>query len=337
LATILDIDDARWAAFVDSRPEATVFHHPAWCRVISETYGFRPSALVDQGVGDTLVSGLPLIEVSSGRRRLESLPFTDTCPPLADDGDVDALVAALDSYRMERGARCARIHAEVGALRVAHQSRGVIHTLALSRDADAVRRTFNRSQVQRNIARSEQERVSVERVCGREDIVETFYALHVRTRRRQGVPVQPRRFFEAIWRLIIAPGLGFVSIARVGGQAIAAAVFFSWNGTLTYKFGASDPAGWQHRPNHAIFWHAIRWGCEQGYTVLDFGRTDADNPSLRAFKSGWGTVERELVYSSLGAPPSGSGSRGRLLAPLIRHSPPIVCKALGGALYRYAA
>ena len=113
----------------------------------------------------------------------------------------------------------------------------------------------------------------------------------------------------------------------------------SWNGTTIYKFGASDPEGLAVRPNHALFWTAIQESCARGDGRFDFGRTDLDNPGLRAFKASWGGVERPLVYSALepGAAAGGEGAVGRALGVAIRRGPPWLCRGLGETVYRYAA
>ena len=121
---------------------------------------------------------------------------------------------------------------------------------------------------------------------------------------------------------------------------MAAAFFLAGNGTVIYKFGASDDAAWKLRPNHLLFWHAIRAACEEGYDTFDFGRTDAGHDSLAAFKRSWGAREEALTYSALGQQSSsdpGHGTAGRLLGGLIRHSPPFVCRAAGELLYRFVA
>jgi CelD/BcsL family acetyltransferase involved in cellulose biosynthesis len=165
-----------------------------------------------------------------------------------------------------------------------------------------------------------------------------FFGLHLRTRRRQGVPVQPRGFFSALWRRIIEPELGFVLLAYDGANAVAGAVFLAWNQTVVYKFGASQPEALGLRPNHLVFWEAIRWAAESGYRRFDFGRTDAGHTSLQEFKRRWGGEERQLLYAVAGRAPRTEPRRsGQLLAPVIRHSPLWLCRFVGSALYRYAA
>jgi lipid II:glycine glycyltransferase (peptidoglycan interpeptide bridge formation enzyme) len=94
--------------------------------------------------------------------------------------------------------------------------------------------------------------------------IQTFYDLHLATRRRQGTPVQPRKFFTQIRNSLIDQGLASILLAEVEGRAVAAALFLTWNGVTVYKFGASDPAAWPRRPNHALFWTAIRESCLRG-------------------------------------------------------------------------
>ena len=54
--------------------------------------------------------------------------------------------------------------------------------------------------------------------------------------------------------------------------------------------------------------------CDINFSVFDFGRTDLDNEGLRTFKSNWGTVETELVYSTLGDPPAAQLTAPRVSA-----------------------
>jgi CelD/BcsL family acetyltransferase involved in cellulose biosynthesis len=130
-------------------------------------------------------------------------------------------------------------------------------------------------------------------------------------------------------------------IVEAAGQPIAAAVLLTWNGTVIYKFGASDESSWSLRPNHLLFWHAIRAACEQGGRWFDFGRTDIGQEGLRNFKLSWGAVEEPLFYGMVGgtpeSAPSGEGIATRVLGPVIRHGPLLLCRAAGETLYRYVA
>lgn len=338
---MLELEDPRWTAFVSACTDATPFHRPEWARLLVRTYGYRGFALATCDAHQRPAAGAPFLEVRGPRRRRWiSLPFTDECPPLARDGGAGSdLAAALSAAQQRLHGPRLELRASVEQLGWRSGADAVVHVLDLGDGIEQVRRRFSRSQVIRNIGRAEREGVVVRRATAQQDL-DAFYALHLRTRRRQGVPVQPRRFFEALWSQLIEPGLGSILLADAGGSsAIAGALFLAWNGTTIYKFGASDPEAWPLRPNHAIFSRAIQDACARADRRFDFGRTDLANTGLRAFKSGWGASERPLVYSTL-EPDAAHGADGlatRAMSVAIRRGPAWLCRGLGETFYRYAA
>jgi CelD/BcsL family acetyltransferase involved in cellulose biosynthesis len=312
--------------------------------MLAESYGFSSFGLALEDALGGLVAGVPIVETRGllrGRRWI-SLPFTDFCPPLVV-GNSDDLPARLeeeiDAARREAGVDSVELRAAPASDRPLRLHRGLRHTLQLDHDPE---RTFGRFKpnVRNKIRSADRSEVTIAREKKEVDVTRTFYELHTATRRRLGVPVQPRRYFFLLWQRILEPGLGFLLVARAGGEPVAAAVFLAWNGTIVYKYGASDPAAWKLRPNNALLWHAISCACEDGYSIFDFGRTDPANDGLREFKRGWGTEEASLAYAVLGptrVSAVNTERAARLTAPVIRHAPHFVCRGLGRALYRYAA
>ena len=340
MLALLPLDGSEWLGFASSCAAATPFHHPAWARLLADTYGYRAFALAIRGEDGRPLAGAPFLEVRglAGRRRWVSLPFTDHCPPLeADPLAARAFATALGGAHATLGAPVLELRAAVDALAWSSNAGAVTHVLDIDPDPETVRRRFNRSQVIRNIRRAEREGVEVRTASSAADL-DAFYGLHARTRQRQGVPVQPRKFFDLIWTRLVERDLASILLASAGGAPLAGALFLHWNGTTIYKFGASDSEGLSLRPNHALFWTAIQESCARSDRQFDFGRTDLGNAGLRSFKSGWGGVERPLVYSSLapGAAEGREGRAARAAAVMIRRSPAWVGRAVGATLYRYA-
>ena len=331
-------DDPRWLSFVAAQPDATLFHHPAWSRVLRQTYGYRTVVLAQSGPDDTIAAGTPAVELAGlFGRRVVALPFTDYLPPLAESSAaLEAFGRNLVEWRKASGARRLMVHGALPPAAGIHQEvRGVRHLLSLGAGSED---HVQAGPVARAIRKAQREGVETQVTTSPDDLM-TFYRLHLMTRRRLGVPVQPRRFLENIWRECLAAGLGFVVIARWRSQAIATGLFLGWNGTLIYKFGASDPEHWHRRPNNLVFWTAIQTGIDQGYRWLDLGRSESDNHGLREFKRRWGALEVPLIYSHVSDDPP---SRMTAMTPaalthLIQKSPPIVCRAIGELLYRRAA
>jgi CelD/BcsL family acetyltransferase involved in cellulose biosynthesis len=334
----LSLRDPRWLQFASARPEALPVHHPAWALLLEECYDFASLALVHENDG-TISAGMPVLQVRRplGAVRWISLPFTDFAPPLGEAPEVERLAGELDGERAAHGVKQLEVRAPLpGGMPVTDEP-PLLHTLPLDADLEVVESRFKDS-VRRNVRKGERNGVTVRRGAQETDLVDAFYGLHVETRRRLGVPVQPRRFFRLLWRDLVAPGLGFVLLAEKVGRPIAAAVFLAWNGTVVYKYGASDPKWLSLRPNDVLFRNAIRWACANGYHTLDFGRTDAHAEGLRRFKLGWGCEESPLCYSVVGGePPRLTPSDSTALAPLLRRSPAWVTRVVGELLYKYAA
>jgi CelD/BcsL family acetyltransferase involved in cellulose biosynthesis len=333
--------DARWTAFVANHPYALPFHHPSWAAMLAECYRFRAFSLTVDGPDGQVLAGVPVVEVPrrSGGYRWVALPFTDHCPPLVSaDVDVD-LSGRLDEVRRAFGVHRLELRADVPGPAVQPDGAYLTHVLRLDRSEAEVFAALHGNQVRRNIRRAERAGVTVRQGTGEADLTGVFYRLHVRTRHRLGVPVQPRRYFRLLWERVVQPGHGAVLISESDGVPVAAGVFLASRGVCVYKYGASDERSWRVRPNHLLFWHAIRWAMGRGCTRFDFGRTDAGDTGLRQFKSYWGTVERPLAYSVLTDRPNRPGRDG---VPgwgraIIRHGPAIVPRAIGEPLYRYTA
>jgi CelD/BcsL family acetyltransferase involved in cellulose biosynthesis len=335
----LDHDDRSWLAFVSDREDALPFHHPAWLETISRSYGYRPFIIALKRADGDLAAGLPLAEVDTPlrRRRWVSLPFTDYCPPLASREDAVTLVSAVDSARTAAGASRLDFHAEVpGGVPT---GTAVRHVLTLNPDADSILAGLGHNHL-RNVRKSERSGLVLRHAQSRSDVVDRYYDLHVRTRRRLGVPTQPRRFFAQLWTYVLEPRLGFLLFALDRDRPVAGAVFLTGGKTVVYKYGASEPSSWPLRPNHLIFASALRWACENGFHRFDFGRTDLEDEGLRAFKAGWGAIEEPLVYTSFGRgvrPPAPRPNVRRMGRALIRHAPAAVSRLTGALLYRHAA
>jgi CelD/BcsL family acetyltransferase involved in cellulose biosynthesis len=337
---ILSLGDDRWLRFVQSTEGALPSHHPSWASMLAECYGYRSFVLALEDAAGNIVGGLPLLDVKGlllGRKWV-SLPFTDYMQPLLASTDLEPrLIDELHSLRRSERVDHVEIRAGVGGAHLIE--RGFRHVLPLTADLDSIFRSFHRSQVQRGIRKAEREGTVVRSGSCIEDLTQVFYSLHAQTRRRLGMPVQPRRFFELLWQRIIDPGLGRLLLAEVGRQAIAGVVVLSWGKTATYKYSASANDVSRYRPTHLILWHAIREARENKCADFDFGRTDFDSPGLRSFKLGWGPREEILAYSVVARDPPRPGRTGPspLIRTAIRRSPVAVARIIGQLFYKYAS
>jgi lipid II:glycine glycyltransferase (peptidoglycan interpeptide bridge formation enzyme) len=219
--------------------------------------------------------------------------------------------------------------------KIGQVSNFVLTRLALVSDEQQMIRRIKSDQY-RHIRAAYQRGVSVEWGMDQEHLC-TFYNLHLQTRRRLGVPVQPWSFFKKLGELIIKQGHGFILLAYKKQVCVAAAIFLHWNRRLTYKYSASIEEARYLQAMYPILWAAIRWGGERDFYELDLGRSDRDGHGLRTFKQRWGAEEYPLFYS-VSSPPA-SRFLQKKLTPLmqyvIRKSPLWFCRLAGQLMYRY--
>lgn len=334
----LPLDDPRWRAFSAAHPQATPFHHPAWAQLLAESYHLSGWILAECDASGALVAGVPVLappRLFSRARRLVSLPFTDALAPLVPVGGESRFAAALEGALGQLDV--ARIELR-GPLAGAHavETGSVVHSLQLREGVDSVLPGFSKS-ARRNIRLAERRGIVVRRAREERDLTERFFALHLATRSRLGVPVQPKQFFQLLWRRLIANELGFVLVAEQEGSPIAGAVFLQDAGTVVYKYSASAVAALSSKPNDLLIATAIREACESGCSRFDFGRSDLAAEGLRTFKSGFGAAEEMLAYAVVGDVGSGARGKGGVLQSVLQHSPAWTTRLIGEVLYRYAA
>lgn len=335
------VTDPAWLALIEESPSALAFHHPRWLGMIRSQYGF-PLYACCVGEAEEIAAGIPIARVESRitGRRLVAIPFSDVCPPVlrpgAGRGALEALGEVLAGERRESGFELT-VHAGLPAPGAFVQHRYFRHRLALSSDPAEVEGRYSKSQIARGVKKALREGLRGER---RTDAaaLDAFYALHVQTRKKLGVPTQPKRFIRRFAGLFEA-GLGFVELVLDRDRPIAAAVFLTYNGTVNYVYGASDVRELPKRPNNLLFSEVIHWACESDFHTLDFGRTDIDNEGLRGFKRAWGATEEPLSYTYFAdrEPPMKRELRDRIMNATIQRSPATVSRFAGELLYRHFA
>jgi hypothetical protein len=326
-----------WHDFVSSQEAAGIFHHPAWISLLRDQYKYRTIAFCLRR-GDAIVAGIPFCEVTSlsGRGRLVCMPFSDHCGPIGScESDVERLLGHVCSEARRTGAEV-QVRAMLPSDRFLSSSSHLLHILNIERPSEDLMKSF-KPRVQRPLKKAMRGGVTTEFRTDAEGL-DVFWNLHLKTRRRQGVPIQPRRYFELLHKHIIARQLGFIGLCRYQQRYIGAAVFCKYKKVATYKYGASDPAFAHVSPMYPLLWEAMNYSRGLGLSIFDFGRTSQNNPGLAQFKSGWSGEEKELQYSYFPSVPSTrifSVANTWIMQPVIRNSPPIVCRVAGEVLYKY--
>jgi lipid II:glycine glycyltransferase (peptidoglycan interpeptide bridge formation enzyme) len=336
---IISVNDERWMDYILSNPEADVFHHPEWISLLERCYGYRPFLLVVFNESNELSAGLPVMEVNSWLtgRRWVSLPFSDYCRPLFfHKTELERLITGLSQVVSDRQVPRVELRWEYPeASNLYSKPDFKMHTIHLDPDIDVVEKRLKRTHRQ-NIKTARKRGVRVELGHQLEDM-QKYYQLQLETRRRHGVPAQPWRFFRELAETFFEKQLAFVLLAYYEQDPIAGILFLNWGKKIVAKYAASKTDTLKLRPNNLLFWEGINWGCENGYSLFEFGRTDVANHGLCRYKRGWGAQEDPLTYAQLSETPPKpeNGRTNQLSQSVIRKAPLWVCRFSGELLYKH--
>jgi lipid II:glycine glycyltransferase (peptidoglycan interpeptide bridge formation enzyme) len=289
-------------AYIQTHPDANVYHTRAWSNVLQASYGYAPATLVALDAPDEIVGVLPLMRVNTitRGRRLVSLPFSHCVPILTNRLAVEhALLSEL----------LAIAHAEHVAYVELKPRRPVDHPafvptvlnriseLDLTPELDQLFESFTSSN-RRNIRKTERAGFTLREGNTHADY-DSFHALEVATRRRQGSPVYPRSFFHDVAKKL--PQQSHLYLLSYNGHDVAGMVVFWQEKRCIYGYGAAlrsedfDELNGLH-PSNLLVWHAIQEARAAGCAVFDFGTTPLHNEGLLDFKQRYNPVTEELQY-----------------------------------------
>jgi CelD/BcsL family acetyltransferase involved in cellulose biosynthesis len=295
------LDDSQrdaWDAYVESHPQGTPYHLSGWLKAIEETYAFKPFFFTWRNQGS--ISGIfPFFRVKSlfSGTRLISLPFSDYGGALlSDDRELKAgfqktLRGLKDSVKLMEVRGDVADGAGFTAFNY-YKS----HVLALGCTSEELKKKIDKRTIQYSIRKAEKAGVEVREKNDQEGM-DQFYHLNVLTRKKHGVPCQPKKSFDNLLKHVIQRGRGFLLLAYYQEKPVGAGLFLTQGKSIHYKYNASDPdALGKITPNHLLTWHAMKKGCEEGFQSFNFGRTSPENTGLMRYKSMWGSRELDCPY-----------------------------------------
>jgi len=289
------ISDPSWHRLA---ARASVFHSPNWINVLRQTYGFKPKAIILLDAEGIPGAGLAycMVEDPLFGRRISSLPFSDYCDPIASTReDWEMLLHALSLHDCPVSFRCLRNDMVKRDGRLETIKTAKWHGLSLAGTSESLWAVI-RDSTRRAVERARRGGLSVQVETSREALSD-FFNMHLGVRKRKyRLLAQPRLFFENISGQFFSERKGFILMARDGATPVAGALFLVWNGTIYYKFNASDPKYLGLRPNDLLVWEGMLLGKRLGCRFWDFGLSDVGQEGLVRFKRHFGSVEREIRF-----------------------------------------
>jgi len=315
------------------------FQSTWWIRAVAETYGYKP-VNVTEFRGSSIF--FMLVSSPLTGRRLLCLPFVDYSLFMGENGDLSRNLAEKIWGLMEKlGLDYVEIRGlgKSGFLDRYFQRVEIFSTFRV--------KIGDENEMYAKLDRRFRQSIRVARESGVKVVVDnsffglkTLYKLNLFVRRKHGVPIQPFAFFRNVWKYGILNGNGFILIAKLDGKPIAGIMFLRDKGILFAKYNGSLKEFLNLRPNHLIYWEALKLARKMSLECLDLGRTGINEDNLRRFKRTMGAEEKLLTYYIF--PPAKATEvydkfKSGLTNRILKSAPLFVNRSIGELLYKHFA
>lgn len=327
-----DTDKSQWDSYVQNHPQGTFFHLIGWKNVIEKTFGHKSFYLLaeeDQEAPELsansinsanptnstnttnssnpsnsinpinpksrVVGILPLFSVKSllFGKSLVSLPF-------AAYGGILAHNETISNQLLEKAKEITK--AEGLDYLELRNRKGKFEDLSVKDLYFQFRREIfedldeNMEAIPRKSRRMvrQGEKAGLTHQFGYEELIPVFYKIFAESYHRLGSPVFPVGLFKNLLREFKEKANILVAKSPEGVPISSVFTFLYKDEVLPYYAGSL----FEYRnlaPNDFMYWQLMKYSCENGYRLFDFGRSKIDTGSYD-FKRHWGFEPEPLQY-----------------------------------------
>jgi FemAB-related protein (PEP-CTERM system-associated) len=286
-------DTIRWDDYVRNSSSATFFHLIGWKRVIEDTFRHK-SFYIYVEEGGNIQGILPLFLVKSWifGKFLVSTPFAVYGGPCTDNSEAERLL-------VEEAQRLAKNY-DVDYLELRNFYL-IRHDLPIK----DIYVTFQREiaddigknmelipRKQRRMIRQGSKH-GLQSEIGRETYLKEFYNIYAHSVRNLGTPVFPLRLFQNLLKEF--PHECYILSVKYQGKTVASVMTFFYKNIVMPYYGGGLRDYFRYAVNDFMYWELMKYGCQNGYKLFDFGRSKKGTGSYD-FKRHWGMEPLPLPY-----------------------------------------
>src|SRR5262245_16073598 len=275
-----------WDLFVNLHPRATVYHLSVWQRILVEAFGKRwyVIALLRDG---RIRAGLPLVHMKSRLfgNFLVSMPYFNYGGILTEQ---DSLAEDVLQHAVVLGRRLGINYLELRHIenhypRLPARHDKVSMWLSLPTTAEMLMQSF-KAKLRSQIRKGEKNNLAAQ--VGGTELLDDFFTVFTANMRNHGTPAYGRLFFRLI--LETFPTSARIIVVRgEQGLALAAGFLLGYRDRLEIPWASSLPEFNHLQSNMWLYWNCLKYACDHGYRVFDFGRSTSEGSTYR-FKEQWG-------------------------------------------------
>ncbi|MFZ3137469.1 MAG: FemAB family XrtA/PEP-CTERM system-associated protein [Thermodesulfovibrionales bacterium] len=288
-------DTAAWTSYVMDSPLSHCYHQVGWKNVIEQSFGHNTYYLLAENSSGKIKGILPLIHIKSNffGNYMVSLPFFNYGGICADSTDAYSCLLS-EAIRIAKGEKAEHIelrHMENKTIDLPVKTAKVSMRLSLPEKSEDLWKSLP-SKLRNQIRRPEKEDMHTQ--IGRHEELDSFYEVFSVNMRDLGTPVYSKEFFKNILKEF-PESTWICSVYNKDGEPAAAGFLVGFKRMLEIPWASSQQKYNQYSPNMLLYWNVLKFACDNGYRVFDFGRSTPGEGTYR-FKEQWGAKPTQLYW-----------------------------------------
>jgi FemAB-related protein (PEP-CTERM system-associated) len=307
LPSVFECNDAsKWNLLLEDNPSANAYLLWEYGEALCQTYPYKRHYLACDSSG-SINGALPLIHIKSRLfgNRLISLPFCEYGGPIFKSGLAQQEVADVWESLLNAGIDLtSKLEADYIELRQPSldeltlidknferlQSYVTFRT-DLTKDEKELWSSLDK-KTRNAVRKAQKSRLEIDEAKGPDQLKE-YFVLYLKTQKRLGSPPHSFKLFLNLFSAFSTNKKIRMFIARHEGVPIAGITVFLHGNSVFWWNNVSDTEHRSLNPTNLLLWHTMQWAVDDGYKLMDLGRTRKPS-TIYDFKSRWGGEEKPL-------------------------------------------
>ena len=288
-----DKDRPLWDQYVMGSDDSTCYHLAVWKEIIEKSFGHRTYYILAEDDRHEIKGILPLVRLKSfffgnfmvslpyfnyggictGKEEIRGLLFQKAVQISREDGATHIELrhtSPLDGLQ----AKTAKVSMRLGLPNASEELWGSLSP-----------------KLRNQIRRPSKEGMYAK--IGREEELQSFYTVFSHNMRDLGTPVYSQEFFRNILKEYFDAWI--CTVYTRTGRPIASGFLIGFKDILEIPWASSLKQYNRYSPNMLLYWSALMFACEKGFSTFDFGRSTPGEGTYR-FKEQWGARAVQLYW-----------------------------------------
>lgn len=305
-----------WTNYVESHPDANIFHHPLWFLALENESKHNGIVLASfDNKGNILgvlpllpTLGLPLMQHNLvATRRYSSLPRTPLGGLLVNDKKVSSVLVE-EAIKLVNTNRKTYFQLKSYSPNLTNHTSNIIkiswresYYCKLPNDPTElfIGNKKQKHRVKWSVNKATKFGLRVRKAETYSDLKE-WYKLYLETMRYHVVAARPYSFFKFLWENFADKDLLTILLAYKNNIStkpiIAGSLFLHMNDRFFYSFNGRCKEALEKHANDLIQWEAIHLAINKGYKIYDMGEVSHYNQNLTQFKTKWGCNSEHIYH-----------------------------------------